>query len=148
MQSILSAGYVKDTGTPKGRGVFASRALRAGEVVEVCPVLLLHVSFDKLPDEIRRVVFNWSKLANMTGVHALALGYGSMYNHANPANVRYEASEDGAYLRLVATEAIGCDSELTINYNAIGGGTRSESDDWFRSVQVTPYEASPNRDGG
>jgi hypothetical protein len=43
MEVVPSSGYVKDTGTPKGRGVFASRSLQAGELVEVCPILLLRV---------------------------------------------------------------------------------------------------------
>jgi hypothetical protein len=30
-----SLGYINDTGTPKGRGVFASRVIEAGEVIEV-----------------------------------------------------------------------------------------------------------------
>jgi len=138
-QSLASCGYVKDTGTPKGRGVFASKPLQPGELVEVCPVLLLRVSFDELPEDLQRVVFNWARLAGMNGVQAVALGYGSMYNHDNPANLRYEASDDGQYLRFTAAESIERDAELTINYNDTGGDVRSEADSWFRLLGVAPY---------
>jgi uncharacterized protein len=141
-RSVPSSGYVKDTGTPKGRGVFASKALLPGELVEVCPVLLLRGDFKELPADLQRVVFNWSRLAGMNGVHALALGYGSMYNHDNPANLRYEASADGQYLCFMAAEDIERDTEMTVNYNGAGGDVRSEEDDWFQLVGVTPHKGS------
>jgi hypothetical protein len=34
--------YVKDTGTAKGRGVFALRDFTAGEVIELCPVVRVY----------------------------------------------------------------------------------------------------------
>ena len=32
--------YVKHTGTPRGRGVYASRSFLKGEVVEIAPVIV------------------------------------------------------------------------------------------------------------
>ena len=78
----------------------------------------------------------------MEGVHALALGYGSMYKHDNPANLRYEASDDGQYLRFTAAEDIERDAELTINYNDTSGDVRSEDDCWFRSAKLEPYKGA------
>lgn len=132
-------GYVKDTGTRVGRGVFAAKNFVAGELVEVCPVVILQCSFETLPTELQRRVFDWTALANTKGAHALALGYGSIYNHANPANLYYEPADDGLHLRLIAAVNVSADSELTINYNGAYGKNISEEDDWFQSNGVVPW---------
>lgn len=130
--------YVKDTGTAKGRGAYAARAHRAGETVETCPVILLSDSYASIPDEVRKLLFNWGVLANATSRHCLALGYGSMYNHDNPANMRYEADAAAGVLRFVAVRDIAAGEELTVNYNAQGGGHESEADTWFNGMGVSP----------
>ncbi|WP_417704510.1 SET domain-containing protein-lysine N-methyltransferase [Pseudomonas sp.] len=119
-----------------GRGVYASRPITSGETIEICPVILISGNFDDLPMEIRRIVFDWSVLAKTEGVHAIALGYGSMYNHANPANLRYEACGGGQFLRFTAVTPIAQEAELTVNYNAFGGYPTSDEDTWFESVEV------------
>jgi uncharacterized protein len=129
---------VKDTGTPKGRGVFALRAFAEGEVVEVCPVVLFRMPFEELPEEVRRLVYDWGRLAGVPDAHALAFGYGSLYNHANPACLRYEADETGLLLCLVAVRGVAADEELTINYNAPSGVSESKDDYWFETNGVTP----------
>jgi uncharacterized protein len=134
-----SLGYVQDTGTPKGRGVFASRAIRAGEVVEICPALILEGDGLELPLAIRRVLFNWGRLAQTAPAAAIALGYGGIYNHANPANMTYGAVPETGCLRYVAARDIAADEELTINYNARGGGIESDDDCWFRAAGVVPW---------
>ena len=90
MASLHSNTVVAHTGTSKGRGVFATRDHAAGEIVESCPVILFNATFVEIPIEVRRILFNWGVLANTRQSHCLALGYGSLYNHGNPANMRYE----------------------------------------------------------
>lgn len=133
--------YIKDTGTSKGRGAYASRAYAKGETVESCPVVLFSGAYGSIPDEVRKLLFNWGVLANTASGHCLALGYGSMYNHENPANMRYEADADARVLRFVAIRDIAVDEELTVNYNAVGGGHESERDTWFAGMGVTPHTA-------
>jgi len=140
MECQQSLGYVKDTGTVLGRGVFASRAICSGEVVELCPVVLLTTKSSDLPTEIRRIIFNWVKLAKMEGTRAIALGYGSLYNHDNPANVRYEACGDGLFLRFIAVVDIEKDEELTINYNALGGAPVADHDTWFEKAGIEVFQ--------
>jgi hypothetical protein len=132
------AVYVRDTGTAKGRGAFAARAHSRGEVVEECPVVLFDGSFSSVPDAVRRVLFDWGYLAEAGERHCLALGYGSLYNHDNPANMRYEADARARVLRFVAVRDIAAHEELTVNYNAAGGGHESEDDRWFQRMGVTP----------
>jgi len=80
---------------------------------------------------VRRILFNWGVLANTASNHCLALGYGSLYNHGNPANMRYEGDAEAKLLRFVAIRAIAAGEELTVNYSAEGGGHESAENDWF-----------------
>ena len=128
--------YVKDTETSKGLGVFSSRSVKANETVEVCPVVVLHGLFSTLPEQLKTRVFNWAVLAGEPNSHGLALGYGSMYNHANPANMRYEADAKNTQLRFVAVRDIADGEELTVNYNAVGGGAEWHDDNWFNRMNI------------
>jgi len=128
--------HVKDTGTSKGRGVYASRAFRKGEIIEVCPVVVVRGSFNALPAELQTLVYGWHLLAREPRTHAVALGYGSLYNSANPANMRFEADAAAAALRFIADRDILQDEELTINYSSWGGAAQSTTNDWFKRLKV------------
>lgn len=130
--------YVKDTGTIKGRGVFALREFAEGEVVEQCPVIILLRAYDQLPPRIQTMVFNWGNLAKTNPSYAMSLGYGSLYNHDNPANLHYEAVPDCNIIQFITVRNIKKDEELTINYNAGGGSHISEHDTWFKQHNITP----------
>ncbi len=133
-------GHVKDTGTPKGRGVFASRAIEEGEVIEVCPVIPLATRYADLPAELQRMVFDWHTLAQVRDTSVLALGFGSLYNHDNPANARYAPGPDRLSLVITASRRIAQDAEITINYNAAQGAPVSIADNWFAATGVTPFK--------
>lgn len=140
MQLSPPSAYIQDTGTAKGRGVFAARTFACGEVVEVCPVVVLHGPFPSLPEEIKTLVFDWGVLAKVPNTQAFALGYGSMYNHDNPANMRYEANRQNSLLRFISIREINKGEELTVNYNAIGGGTEWDDNNWFDRMNIKPVE--------
>ena len=139
MQLSHPSVYVGETGTAKGRGVFAARPHAEGETVEACPVILFSGTFASIPEEVRKILFNWCVLADVHSTHCLALGYGSLYNHDNPANMRYEADLDGNLLRFIAVRAIGQGEELTVNYNAHGGHHESEADTWFDRMGIKVF---------
>jgi hypothetical protein len=134
---VPPAVYIKDTGTPRGRGVFAGRAFNQGEVVEECPV----VPFDPLPDrrlpqEIKRIVFGWANILGLKRLRpAIALGYGSMYNHSNPASLRCQGDAKRLVLQFIAVRDIAADEEMTINYNSIASSV-SNDDAWFKTNDV------------
>ena len=98
----------------KGRGVFARRAIREGELIERVPVLVL-------PLEEIRDAEGWTGLAGYCflwgeGTVALALGYGSLYNHSFRPNARYDDEPQRAKL-YSAIRDIKAGEEITINYN-------------------------------
>ena len=128
---------VKDTGAPRGRGVFAARPFVLGEVVEICPVVIVRGRARVLPPEIRTIVFDWGVLSGASEpISAIALGYGGLYNHSDPANLRYDALAPTPCLRFTAVRDIAAHEELTINYNAIGGGPEWHDDNWFERMGV------------
>ncbi len=122
---------VRDTGTAKGKGVFALRRFACGEVVEVAPVLVLKTPYHTLPELLKTYVFDWTTLTGVPNSQGLALGYGGLYNHDNPANLRYVADARQSVMRYVAARDIEADEELTINYNAEGGVHEWHDDNWF-----------------
>lgn len=130
--------YIKDTETAKGRGVFASRPFREGELVDACPVILFNGAFKSIPSEVRELLFNWGVLADTGAMHGLVLGYGSLYNHDNPANMRFEAVAAQRLMHFIAVRDIGVDEELTVNYNGIAGASESSSNHWFERMGITP----------
>ncbi len=138
MEIVIPDVVVRDTGTAKGMGVFAKASLKQGQVVELCPIITFKAPFKELPQEVMTRVFDWAVLANAPGTHAIALGFGSMYNHQNPANMRYEATCSGRFLQFVAVRDIEAGDELTINYNGLGGSHESGGNHWFERTGVTP----------
>ena len=142
MKAFLASVELRDTGTPKGRGVFALQAFRVGEIIEVCPVVIFATPSETLPEAIDSLMFDWGVLANKPGTDALALGYGSLYNDDNPANMRYEAIPAKAELRFIAVRDIKDNEELTINYSARGGGAVWHDDSWFDGMQAAPVRSA------
>lgn len=124
---------VRDITGPKGLGVFALRDFQAGMLVETCPVILLREAFDSLPTAIQNLVFDWDDLTGQSGgAHALPLGYGSLYNGGNPANMRYEAvPEARSFIQFIAARSISIGEELTVNYSGAKGAAESTNDWWF-----------------
>ncbi len=145
MLPILPNVEIKDTGTAKGLGVFALREFREGELVEACPVILFQCGFSDLPRALQERVFNWTVLSSaaIPNIQAVALGYGGMYNHSNPANMRYEARVDAQtpLLLFVATRSVPAGQELTINYNSQGGVPNWDNNHWFDRLGIDPIES-------
>jgi len=98
----------------KGRGVFARRGIRQGEVIERVPVLVLPSHEVKEAGKwsgLAAYCFDWGK-----GTLALALGYGSLYNHSYQPNARYD-DEGGQIKVFTAIQDIAPGEEITVNYN-------------------------------
>ena len=120
--------YVGSSGW-RGRGVFARRDLAAGEVIETCPVIVLggadeqeHLDKTHLFD----YYFAWGEHA------AVALGYGSLYNHSYHANADHVCDHLHGAIRISAHRPISKDEEITINY---GGPPDCSDPVWFDAVE-------------
>ena len=103
----------------KGRGVVAQRQFRAGETVERSPVIVLPATEAPLIRQTRlaHYYFEWGPDCQQA---AIALGYGSLYNHSYTPNARYEFRESEECLEFIALRDIQPGEEITINYNNLG----------------------------
>ena len=108
--------------------------------METCPVIVFaSEDFNALPQMLRERLFDWSKLINKPpGQHAMALGYGSVYNYANPANLRYCAMRSTFTITFVAARDIQMGEELTINYDEPSGFDPSPVSAWMSRHGITP----------
>lgn len=108
-----------------GLGVFAAREIRAGELVECCPALVCPAGEEELlgATALRGLYFTWRNEAV-----AVALGFGSLYNHSWRPNARYELKYRARLVRFLAVRTIAEGEEITINYTGHPDG-RGEL--WF-----------------
>lgn len=107
-----------------GRGVFASEPIRAGEVVEICPVIVVAADeIDALNETgLRDHWYGWGD----DGDAAVAMGHGSFYNHADDPSCSYEVHDVLDALVIHARRDLVAGEELTIDYT--GGGANEL---WF-----------------
>jgi len=103
----------------KGRGVMAMQRFEAGGIVERVPVIALPQDQVSLLRQTRlaHYYFEWGDDCKQA---AIALGYGSLYNHSYTPNARYEFREDEECLEFIALRDIQPGEEITINYNNLG----------------------------
>ncbi|HMF56032.1 MAG TPA: SET domain-containing protein [Pyrinomonadaceae bacterium] len=104
----------------KGRGVFACTGFTRGEVIEVSPVIVIpaeqwhHIE----PTVLALYIFNFGP----QGEHAaIALGFGSLYNHSFSPNAEYVKSWEERLIRFIALRDIEAGEEITVNYNGSPG---------------------------
>jgi uncharacterized protein len=98
----------------KGRGVFATRAFAKDELVEAAPVIVMPACDQNLVHEtlLNDYVYEWRDSI------AVALGYGSLYNHSWDPNLEYRKRHAEALIEYVAIRDIAEGDELTINYSS------------------------------
>lgn len=108
-------------------GVFAARAIETGEVIEICPVIV----FPKAElEHVRKTVlddyyFDWGDDGEW---FAVALGYGSLYNHAYEPNAEYGMDFEAKTIDIYCIRDIAAGEEILINYN---GTVDDRSTVWF-----------------
>jgi hypothetical protein len=114
-----------------GKGVFAARDIEEGEIIEICPVLLFpkaelpHIRATMLDD----YYFDWG---DDGAWYAIALGYGSLYNHEYHPNADYGMDFEAETIDVYAIQSIKAGEEICINYNGEPGNT---SPVWFEKQQ-------------
>ena len=99
----------------RGRGVFAARGFAPGETIEVCPVIALSETDARTLDGtgLYDYYFGWGDEGKAA---AIALGYGSLYNHSNEPNAMHRKCAAANTLSIVATKPIMAGDEICISY--------------------------------
>lgn len=126
--------YIKEV-EKKGRGVFCSVPLAAGELIELCQMLVFN------PDDFDRMlstfIIHYCFLYNQEkGIAGLATGFGSLYNHSTPANAYHKMNKEEETVSIFAVSDIAAHEEICINYH---GDHDSESKIWFTSRGIEYY---------
>ena len=111
-----------------GRGIFATRNIKKDEFIEEAPVIIIPKVEWKLMEESVFVnyIFRWG------GDKALALGYGSLYNHSYTPNVRYFTNIENQSIDFYARKDIREGEEIMVNYN---GDPEDQSPLWFEVIE-------------
>jgi|APGre2960657373_1045057.scaffolds.fasta_scaffold24995_3 SET domain-containing protein len=98
-----------------GRGVFATSDIQAGEVLEECHFFTIsHTQTTANDAGLHQVVFCWP-MGNKE-CHAVVLGYGTIYNHAEDNNATWETDSALRLYRFYATKEIKSGQEILTNY--------------------------------
>lgn len=118
----------------KGRGVFCKELIAKDEVFEICPVLVLPAAdYDTV--KASRLVDYFFSFNKEEGTLALALGFGSLYNHAVYSNAAYTLHHKNKTLTFCALEDIPAGKEICINY---AGEYGMDYKEWFEARDI-PY---------
>ena len=123
--------YIKEV-KGKGRGVFCKQEIRKDEIFEICLLLVIPSEDYSYVIETQLVdyFFNFNKEENSK---AIALGFGSLYNHAVYSNAAYLLKPESKTIEFFALEDIKPGTEITINY---GGERGKDYNIWFESRNI------------
>ena len=112
-----------------GRGVFTGEPIGKGSLIEICPVIVL-------PEKDRPVIhdtalhdyyFLWG---NEQLQCAIALGYGSLYNHSTRPNAIYLLDYGHQTIDFYSIKNIEAGAEILVNYN---GEPQIKKAVWFEN---------------
>lgn len=111
----------------KGRGVFTAMDIPKDALIEICPVIIIPAL--ELPiihkTTLHDYYFLWGEHQESA---AIALGYGSLYNHAVESNADFITDMTDDTIHIVAIQDIEAGSEICINYHGEKGDARAL---WF-----------------
>ncbi|MDP3784786.1 MAG: SET domain-containing protein [bacterium] len=121
--------------TKAGRGVFAAQNIKRGDIIEVCPVILIPKNdVSNLKGSILiNYYFYFGKKKDML---AIALGFGSIYNHSYEPSATYKKKTKGSVIEFVAIKNIKKGEEITVNYNF--GDPKDKTRLWI--PEVPPFK--------
>ena len=127
-----------DAAPGKGRGVFAAKDFKEGEIIEVCPVIIVPGGETKLMDDsiMSDYVFEWTEEPE---TYAVVLGYGSIYNHSNEPNAEFDTDYENHTMVFSAIRDIKKGEEICTDYQWELEG--EEAPEWFRKLS----ESEQNR---
>lgn len=104
----------------EGRGVFTSRDIKKGEVVEVCPIILEKAEL--IPEGSTLKDYTFSSGSDQYVV--IAFGYGSLYNHSDEYNVSWKVDKEAQTITFTAKNDISKGEELFVTYGPRYWSTR------------------------
>ena len=126
---IKNCLYIKNT-VDKGRGVFTTKKINEGTIIEEAPVVVMGHEDKLLVDRtlLHDYIFDWGNDKNEC---CIALGFVSIYNHSYTSNCEYFMDFEEDTIQIKTVREIQPGEELTINYN---GDWNDEKRVWFETI--------------
>lgn len=105
--------YVAQSLEGYGRGVFTQDGISEGDLFERSPVLIVPTTEVPFVDStvLYNYYFRWGTSA------AIALGFGSLFNHSYRPSAKYATNETDGTVDFVALRDIAPGEEVFVNYN-------------------------------
>ncbi len=114
----------------RGRGVFTSVDLSAGDIIEFCPIVLVPKEDQAMiHDSFLHDYYFLSPAPNPR--FCLVLGYGSIYNHQSVANAEIVFDVLNLTVEIHCIAGIESGDEIFIDYT---GGIKDAPKLWFEPV--------------
>jgi len=104
---------------PSGKhrlGMYCTEDIASGSLIEICPVIIIP------GEQARQIVrgymlyeyyFEWKKDSI-----AIALGYGSLYNHSENPNAEFQPAYKDQFIHFTAIRDIPAGTEVLVDYHA------------------------------
>lgn len=104
---------------PSGKhryGMYCTEDIVRDSVIEICPIIV--IPGEQAREIVRGYVlyeyyFEWKKDSI-----AIALGYGSLYNHSEHPNAKFEPDYKNQYIIFKSTKEIPAGEEILVDYHA------------------------------
>jgi SET domain-containing protein len=136
MKKLLTSDkvYIRKSGILNaGRGVYARRDIKKNEIIEKCPVI--EVPKHDLANLRESILVTYFYYFGKNKQQLLiALGFGSIYNHAYKANATYKISHIEKTIDFIALKDINKDDEITVNYRY--PNPKNKNPLWFEIVPL------------
>ena len=125
MFSQIPGLYLRES--PRGgRGVFTSEPIPAESIIEICPVIILS------PADRERIhttrLHDYYFLWGQEGHCAIALGFGSLYNHSDLPNADFGMDFERETIEFYARRDILVGEEIVVSYT---GAADPRAELWF-----------------
>jgi SET domain-containing protein len=114
----------------KGRCVFAKQAFARGSILDRAPVIVITQEDWQIIEKtgLHNYAFGWGTEQDQA---AIALGWGSLFNHSYEPNVFYRKLLDEQIIEFIALRDIRSGEEITVNYSGHPYGKKPM---WFKAV--------------
>lgn len=112
------------------RGVYARRDIKKGEIIERCPIIEVPKNDTSSLKESVLVTYFFYFGKNKERI-AVALGFGSIYNHSYKPNATYKIKPGEKTIDFIALNDIKKNDEITFNYHNSSNSKDKNNPLWF-----------------
>lgn len=96
-----------------GQGVFALGDIRAGQIIQRCPSIILEPQWGQIQTVLHDYLYCWPKEGDG---RAVVLGHGSLFNHDPKPNADWTTDLDSGMFTYLALRDIPAHQEIFIDY--------------------------------